>query len=99
MVIYKYELKITDKQNIEIGGLMPCGFSVNEQNGKLMMWVQLDEDYPGSFNLDVDIIGTGNTYQTEGKFIGTVLMSNGAVWHIFAKVNYIRSEMGDSNEE
>ena len=98
MIIYEYELEITAKQNIEIGGFMPIGFSVNEQNGKLMMWVQLDEGYPGSFNIDVDVIETGKSFETEGKLVGTAVMASGSVWHVFVKINYIRSDGGNEDE-
>ena len=94
MKIYKYELDITDYQNIDVGGAMPTILSVKEQDGKLMMWVQLEEDYPGTFNLDIDIIGTGNPYEPrlQSEFVDTVIMTSGMEWHIFAKKNYVRKD-------
>jgi hypothetical protein len=91
--IYKYELEITDRQNISIGGSMPTVLTVHEQDGKLMMWVQQEDDFPGSFNIDVDVISTGNPYETSGKYVGTAFMSNGAVWHVFAETHYIRADL------
>jgi len=62
------------------------------QNGKLVLWVQHGEEYPGSFNLTIDIIGTGNALETDGDFVGTVMISNSLVWHIFASSKYTRAD-------
>lgn len=83
-VIWKYQLKITDQQAVE----MPYEhniLSVAEQNGVLCMWVEVN---PNAYLIDVDIeiIGTGNpiyhTVDYGRKFIGTVVM-NPFVWHVF----------------
>ena len=89
--IQKYVLNIAgSKQNIDVGGAMPTVLTVAEQNGKLTMWVELEEDYPGSFNIDIDVIATGQQYETQGKYVGTAIMSNDEEWHVFANKNYIR---------
>jgi len=94
MKIRSYTLSTADKaQNIDIGNAMPTVLSVCELNGELAMWVQLEENYPGSFNLDVDVIGTGASYETQGQYAGTAVMANGDTWHIFAKKNYIRADI------
>ena len=95
MKIYKYELEIKSKQNIKIGGAMPTILSAKEQDGKLMLWAALEEDYPGEFDIDIEIIGTGNPYQPDpnNKFIDTVIMTSGCVWHVFSKINYKRGEI------
>jgi len=89
--IEKYVLEITERQNIDIGGNMPTVLSVHEQNGELVMWIQLDEDYPGSFNIDVNIVETGNSFEMHGKYVNSVIMSSDIECHIYAKVNYIRA--------
>lgn len=89
----KYELELTDKQNLDIGGNNPTPLSVHEINGKLIMFVQLDEGYPGSFNIDVDITETEDQYTTKGEYIGTVVMLSGKEFHVFAKTNYIRADI------
>lgn len=91
MKIEKYELKIVEKQTIDVGGNLPTVLKVKEQGGKLMMWVQFDEDYPGSFNLDIDIAETGKSYQTQGTYADSVIMASGNEYHVFTKSNYIRT--------
>ena len=83
-VIWKYQLKITDHQHIE----MPCEhniLSVAVQNGVLCMWAEVNPDAYLT-EVDIEIIGTGNpiyhTVDYERKFIGTVIM-NPFVWHVF----------------
>ena len=95
MRILKYELEITDIQRIPLGTSDIRPLSVAEQNGKLMMWAEVEESYfPEGFKADmfVQIIGTGNPYDrgvaARENFIGTVVMSYGLVWHVFAWVGY-----------
>ena len=88
MVIYKYELAITDYQEIPMK-YHYAPLAVGEQNGKLMMWVEQSglEFEDGSQMLRVRIIGTGNPYHERDQWmhhVGTVIMSYGAVWHVFA---------------
>ena len=91
MIIKEYELQITDNQNIELGGNMPIGYSVGEIDGKLMLWVQLEEDYPGTFNIDVYVIKTGHRYDKNDVFAGSAVMSSGLAVHVFVKLQYIRA--------
>ena len=88
MVIWKYELKITDSQKIPIGDRRAKPISVAVQNGKLMLWVQIDEDAPDGNQrvINIDIVGTGNNFETAKNFVGTAIMPSGFVWHIFAAV-------------
>jgi hypothetical protein len=83
--IWKYELEITDRQMIPIPNGRAKPLAVAEQNGKLVMWVKVDEEYVDDkeYAFCVDIVGTGNTLDTIGNYIGTVVMSYGLVWHIF----------------
>lgn len=59
--------------------------SVTEQSGKLVMYIQLDEQNAkiGTHEIEVQIIGTGNPCNPKSNFIGTVVMSYGLVWHIY----------------
>lgn len=89
MRIWKYELKITDQQLIQVGSQKVKPLAVAEQNGKLMMWVQVDEDCTANnsaYAVCVDIAGTGNSYNATGDYLGSVIMSNGLVWHVFVDV-------------
>ena len=85
--IYKYELAITDIQQIS----MPVRarvLSVANQGGKLCLWAMVTPNTP--YNLrSFRIIGTGNPIEDNpfdknptGAFIGTVLMPP-FVWHVF----------------
>jgi len=94
MKIEKYLLAIGEaKQNIDIGGAMPTILSISEQDGNLVMWAQLEENYPGSFNIDVYIVKTGQSYHIPGpnKYAGSAVMPNGDEWHVFTNTNYIRA--------
>ena len=88
--IYKFALEITDKQTISFQGKRPKILSVAEQNGKLMLWAQagIPEGIESTHEIKVEVIGTGNPFETDLPFIGTVVMStSSAVWHIYAEVS------------
>ena len=92
MKIYKYVLEITDRQVIEIGKQYATPLSVGEQNGKLVMWAVVEDDFAkrglignDNYEIVVDIIGTGRNCETNKRFLGTVVMSYGLVWHVFAE--------------
>jgi len=93
MIIYKYELEITDNQMINTGKSRAYPISVAEQQGKLVMWAILTDDIKhtggNQYVMSVHIVGTGNRFHAltgnYGTFIGTVVMTNGLVWHIFAE--------------
>lgn len=87
MVIWKFELLITDMQEVA----MPVGaelLSVANQNGNLCLWAMVN---PSKVNQHryIEIIGTGNpVYVDMGidrKFIGTVVI-NQFVWHVFERL-------------
>jgi len=96
MKIWKYELQITDRQYIPVGSSYVWPLSVAEQNGKLMLWAHVikEDGFPPRCKntITVDIIGTGNPYEfdmTADNFVGTAVMSYGAVWHVFARYDII----------
>lgn len=89
--IHKYELKIQDKQFVEITGFVDY-LKVAEQNGKLCLWVLVNTDETYTYTSNVYIVGTGNriskdeessTMIHKGTHFDSVLMSNGLVWHLF----------------
>jgi len=85
MKIYKYELAITDSQVIPIGDSFAKPLCVAEQDGKLCMWVQLDENRQSNFAFGVKIFGTGNPIDdlSGHEYVGSVIMSNSLVWHVY----------------
>ena len=81
MRIYKYPLELNDAQMV----LLPPNYKilhVGEQNRQLTMWAAV-EPSPEIVEVMIEIIGTGNDYNPEGKtFLGTVIQGE-FVWHIF----------------
>jgi hypothetical protein len=85
--IWKYPLKITDEQDV----LIPRRYrarSVGLQDGgaQLVMWVHVDESFE-RIPVRVYVVGTGNPANVPltTRFIGTVQMPNGFVWHVFVE--------------
>ncbi len=85
--IYKYQLKITDRQFIEIKGFN--GFlKVAEQGGNLCLWCYLNIRDNSIYTSEINIVGTGIAIKENSKlnlrcYFDTVFMKNGLVWHIF----------------
>lgn len=88
MRIWKFELSITDVQEVDIP--FPARvLSVGNQRDELVLWALVDPD-DELMTVKIRIVGTGNPFDFElfddarqAKFIGTVLMGNGLVWHVF----------------
>lgn len=85
--IWKYELKITDTQEIEV----PLGstiLSIGNQNGRLCMWliIRADGDTPEEMaveNMTINIVGTGHKLSDNiGLFVDTVIIDQ-FVWHVY----------------
>lgn len=88
--IYKYELKITDIQDlllpegakiISVGMQIPHG----EKKERLFLWAIVDRDQP-LVARKIRVFGTGHKMYCEHEldFIGTVQMTTAPlVWHIF----------------
>lgn len=80
-VIYKYDVLITDYQQIQTGA-NPVVRHFGEQNGLLKVWIEHDTD--GQTFLPLVMVGTGHQLPgIEGAFLGTVVAHNGFVWHLF----------------
>lgn len=90
--IVKLELKIKKKQKINIGGNKPTFLFVQEQDGKLMMWVEYEVEFYGAYCLEIDIVETGKQFETQGKYVGSALMSSGEEYHVYAKEHYTRGD-------
>ncbi|MCL2548579.1 MAG: hypothetical protein FWE76_05400 [Symbiobacteriaceae bacterium] len=91
MVIYKYELEMIGYQEITaFEGRSPVQvLAAGEQDGKLMLWVELGEEVSPPCRIKVYIYGTGRplTRTTSQKHVDTVRMSNGYVWHVFTEIS------------
>lgn len=87
MKIHKETLRIKDVQNLDL----PDGaqiISVQEQYGILTLWYSFDDEkYDETGRTEtvvIHIIGTGNPFEAgQRRHLGTVIMPNGLVWHIF----------------
>ena len=89
-VIYKYELPQGGEK--EYTGSFNQFLKAGEQDGKLVLWAEnfLDESEPVD-TISFVVIGTGWNYiktvsGSHLQYIDTVQMSDGLVWHIFARV-------------
>jgi hypothetical protein len=89
--IHKYEIKIQYKQRVEITGFLDY-LKVDEQDGKLYLFVLVNTDLFYTITSDVYIVGTGNrikrdeqseTMINKGTHFDSVSMSNGVMWHLF----------------
>ena len=80
--IWKYPLEIEDRHDY----VMPAKseiLHVGEQNEKLYVWIRSIEDAPRTKRRIV-IYGTGHQIHNDNeKYVGTVIMSYGLVWHVY----------------
>lgn len=88
MTIWKYPLRLTDVQSIE----MPLGaeiIAVAEQYGALCLWAWVNDDPDAKqVKRQIAIVGTGNPAPGyhEALHIGTVVTAGGSlVWHVFER--------------
>ena len=84
--IYKYELEVTDSQEISLPPSASI-LSAQVQQGKVCLWVRL---YPAELYLadarEIRIYGTGHPIEPtlNLRFIDTVQLANGSlVFHVF----------------
>ena len=88
-VIYKYEL--FPSQEVEYTGSFNQFLKAGEQDGKLMLWTENYLDDRNDTTISFVVVGTGWGYVkcidgTYLKYIDTVQMSDGLVWHVFARL-------------
>lgn len=81
--IWKFPLAIGDTVAVS----MPehaTPLAVAEQNTILCLWAEVDPD-AALTTKEFHIRGTGHLLQgNEGKYIGTAVMWNGLVWHVYS---------------
>ena len=91
MIIYKYKLK-QDPEIVQ-GLSIPAGarfLHAGEQYGELFVWCLLPNPDAMTYTRKAYVLGTGiqNDHIQLGdidnlRFLNTVQMSNGLVWHVF----------------
>ena len=96
-VVYKYVLPIGGKTVIT--GWFTKILTVQKQGNNIVLWAEnslskYNEKYDTFFPreerdkiaLEIDVIGTGWDYENQDqKYIGTVQMDDGLVWHVYAR--------------
>lgn len=81
--IWKYELEPVEEQVINIPGGIPLSVGVQGHNESLVMWAEV---VTGAMERKIRVVirGTGHDKKnSDGKFLGTVQMPSGLVWHVF----------------
>ena len=82
--IYKYELPV-DGGIVTIKQCIIKILSIQEQNGKPMMWAIVDPDNDAVEPLEIIAIGTGWELPTGlDEYLGTTQDKYGFVWHYFS---------------
>ncbi len=88
MKIYKYRLDQNETSLQSIA--MPADakvLHVGEQYRELYVWALVNE-HSTNVNYKFFVLGTGESIdhlEMNSKFVGSVQMSNGLVWHVFYK--------------
>ncbi len=84
--IFKYKVEVLEHQLIK----MPKGafiLSAHRQGDDIYIWAVVEIGLDDWEDVQIEVIGTGNAIvdREDGvrKFLGTVLMPNGYVWHVF----------------
>ena len=82
--IYRYELKITDYQVISTT-TPPLAVAPGRNHNGIDLWAFNIENVK-TVPRSIYILGTGNpisVFLDLNRYIGTVVMPNGLVWHVF----------------
>lgn len=82
-VIYKYELTLGPNQL-----WLPSDYEivkVGEQEDRVMVWVLFSCQMMYMSPVELRIVGTGQEFDDEFTYAGTVLMESGLVWHVLHK--------------
>ena len=90
-IIYKYPLEFTNPQTIKLPSSAEILY-VDSQRNIPTIWAIIDKDDKTTMEVDVYIIGTGQTFDASNKlYVGSCMTENGIfVWHIF--IDYSKSE-------
>ena len=84
--VYKYVLDVTDEQGIQMPVMAKILSVAEDHNGDLCVWAAVIPDNRKEEVL-FRVIGTGNPISlgtlTGWQFLGTTVMSNGLVWHVW----------------
>lgn len=87
--IWKFELDITDGQEITMPSLNAPIIAVQAQNDKICLWAVVNPEFKQPQIRKIFIVGTGNPFPDVQSFryLDTVQTHDGrAVWHVFEEV-------------
>ena len=82
--IYKYEVSLTSEITpIPLPALHKI-VKVGESNGKVCIWVELtDTNHVMVNETKFRIYGTGWEIDPKDEYVGTAIMKDGYVWHVY----------------
>jgi hypothetical protein len=81
--ILKYPLEVTDIQTIELPFVHEV-LTAQMQDGKLYIWVRVDDNILVSTEKKIAIYGTGHPLPEDcGRYLSTIQYLKGQVYHIF----------------
>lgn len=85
-VVYKYVLLNTiNRINLPPGARV---LHIGEQERKVYMWVMLNPDCNTTVSRKFEVVPTGEKFDDdELEFLGTVVMKNEEVYHVFEILN------------
>lgn len=88
--IYKYQLPLQDVATVQ----MPygaCILSVGVQRDSVVVWANVDPKVERMIDRRFRIIGTGHEFDDTylGRFVGTVMVGDALVFHIFEQLESI----------
>ncbi len=89
MVIHKYRMEIEDNFQVEIPqDFSPLHIGIDPKDGNLYLWASVDTNSEMTHKTFY-CRGTGHI-EPIAKYIGTVPMDNGFVWHFFMEIPTMR---------
>lgn len=87
-VIWKFPLKITDEQTVEVDKVWVKPLTVQMQNGVLCLWAEVSGKARTKRRVVVTIRGTGHSFvqiESSETYVGTV-QDGPMVWHVYVAV-------------
>ncbi len=86
--IHKYRLPHTGINYVSMPSSAQV-LHVAEQDNELTMWAMVDANMTYADGVEIHVYGTGSYSISEGvnhlNHVGTVIMTEGPVWHVFRK--------------
>lgn len=78
--IHKYHLQVGINRIDVAGDFKPMCVQLQQRN--ITLWAEVTSTYP-VHTVDIHVIGTGYSIDSELRYIGTVQIPDGTVWHAY----------------